>query len=141
MARIAFVAESSVQQKKLTQAEYLYRSTLFQKRRIYAVKTCSTWYILSTQYRLLKPDTLIQPYSQTLRHLDNTARFNWAQVILQQIFQMPIKTYDTLIFLASTTYLYHLVPILQARRYKMELPLAGMNVVQQIRWLTEAANP
>lgn len=141
MARIAFVAESSVQQKKPTQAEYLYRSTLFQKRRNYAIKTCSAWYILSTQYRLIKPDTLIQPYSSTIPQLDDLARFNWAQVILQQIFQMPIKTYDTLIVLANANYLHHLVPVLQARRYKVELPLAGMNVVQQIRWLTEAANP
>ncbi|MCB9435773.1 MAG: hypothetical protein H6673_02110 [Anaerolineales bacterium] len=141
MARIAFVAESSVQQKGSTQAEHLYRSTLFQRRRSYAIKTCSAWYILSTQHRLLKPDTVIQPYDTTLRHLDDTARFNWAQVVLQLMFQLSIKTYDTLIFLANPAYLHHLVPVLQARRYEIETPLAGMNVVKQIQWLTEVTQP
>lgn len=141
MARIAFIAESRAQRATPALAENLYRSTLFQKCRRYALKDCKEWYILSTPYRLLKPDTRIEPYQQTIHTLDSHARFDWAQAILQNILQLPLKKYDTLVILANSAYQQHLVPTLQARRYQLEIPLLGMNAIEQIRWLNQAINP
>lgn len=138
MARIAFVAESQRQLTTAALAEHIYRSALFQKCRLYAMATCTEWYIFSAPYRIIKADTRIEPYRQTLQKLDSHARFDWAQAVLQQILSMPIKKYDTLVILAGTAYRHHLVPTLQARRYQVELPLAGMNAIEQVRWLNEA---
>jgi hypothetical protein len=66
---IALVACVKQKNSQPSLAKDLYTSTWFRKARAYVEQQGWGWYILSAQYGLLAPDTLIQPYEQTLNKM------------------------------------------------------------------------
>ena len=130
MARtIALV--SCVKQKaaRPAAARDLYTSALFKKMRQYAETTADTWYILSAQYGLVHPDTVIAPYEQTLKDLSAAARRVWAARVYEQLEAAGALTADVcFLWLAGQAYKQYLARLLAA--FQQGDPLAGMRIGQ-----------
>jgi len=69
-------------------AEDLYSSALFQKSRAYLLrrlKDRDQWFILSAKHGLLQPNTVIQPYNETLNAMKKPERQAWARKVLGEL--------------------------------------------------------
>lgn len=135
MSRICLVSGSKSQMKTRALADRLYTSTLFQRASRYAVEKCDRWFILSARHGLVAPGQVIEPYDIGFNDLSDQERFEWAQNVMQFLLRERITTHDTLILLASKSVREYLVPVLESRRLRFEIPIEGMNAVEQMRWL------
>jgi len=64
------------------QARDLYTSPLFRGRRRYVERTCDRWFVLSAKHGLVAPDTLLEPYDQTLKQVGRAERRRWSAAVL-----------------------------------------------------------
>jgi hypothetical protein len=67
------------------QAAQLYTSTLSDRQRQWATARCERWFILSAKHGLLAPNTLIEPYEETLKTLSRRAKRAWSSRVLEQL--------------------------------------------------------
>jgi hypothetical protein len=122
-------------------ADELYISTWFQKAREY-VLACKapddTWYILSAKYHLVEPRTVLQPYDDTLKDMPRAQRSRWAEKVLTQIGQILLAE-DRIVFLAGQRYREFLEPALLSSGHRVEAPMRGLGIGQQLQWLGVAA--
>ncbi len=140
MARICLVGESKTQRKTRTRADQLFTGTHFVRQRTYAQTRADQWFILSARYGLLEPGRGVDPYERVFSDLSSAEQFQWAQNLMQSMSRLHITSHDTLVILAKKSYQDRLLPIFKSRSYVIELPLAGMSAVQQLRWLAEMVN-
>lgn len=106
-------------------AKDLYVSPWFRAARRYVEATGDPWYILSAKHGLLHPETVIEPYDESLIGADKLRRLAWAHRVLRA---MP-DTDARVVILAGRSYAQVLAPTLHA-----ELPLAGLGIGQQLAW-------
>jgi hypothetical protein len=118
-----------------SEAQYIYTSPLFRKSRNYARNSGRPWYILSGKHGLLCPTSIIEPYDLPLKRLDNEQQKKWAENVLKSLKKIEIKG-NRIIFLAGKIYRKNLVPALQEQGCLIEIPLEGMAIGKQIKWLT-----
>ena len=116
-------------------AQALYTSVLFRKCREYAVRHCDAWFILSAKHGLLRPDEVIEPYDITLNSMPSTERRAWAERIWSAL-SSQLPSGARVIVLAGQRYREHLVPRMEQRGCHVEVPLLGMRIGEQLRWLT-----
>jgi hypothetical protein len=64
--KIALVACVSKKASAPMPARDMYTSDWFRKASAYAARVTDDWYILSAKYGLIAPDTVIEPYDETL---------------------------------------------------------------------------
>ena len=114
-------------------AKDLYRSDWFRKARRYAESQACEWRILSAEYGLLHPDTVIEPYERSLLNYVLRERAAWGARVIGQLEQLPSP--DEIIFLAGLLYREQLIGWAGNRARN---PLARMGIGQQKQWL--AAN-
>lgn len=136
MSRIGFVSCVSKKLPHAAPAEELYTSPLFKKASAYVRAHCDRWFILSAKHGLLLPSTVIEPYDVTLNKMPAADRRQWAERVLPDIYANCDKG-DTLIFLAGQKYRQYLIPALQEKVYKKEVPMYGLSIGKQLQWLGE----
>lgn len=114
-------------------AKDLYGSPLFKKASTYAKGNYDGWYILSAEHGLVHPDKNLLPYDLTLNNMTNEERKTWTEEVFSQIVQVIPVCSDIYIH-AGENYTSYLVPMLEAYGYKVNLPMKGLGIGQQLQW-------
>lgn len=135
------VLVSCVKQKRTSPApaQDLYTSALFKGMRTYAQQVGSAWYILSARHGVLEPDAVVAPYEQTLPEMSAYQRESWGQRVRQQLEQLLPRSVPVVI-LAGTNYRRHVEEALRARGHHVEVPMEGLRLGEQLKWLKAHAN-
>ena len=123
--------------KKRTQsapAGELYVSEWFRKARAYVQAQGAQWLILSAEYGLLAPETVVAPYEKTLNRMSVNERKAWATRVIGQMDALLPPT-DRVVLLAGARYREFLIDYLKKRASMVELPMEGLKIGEQLRWL------
>ena len=115
-------------------ARDLYSSDWFVKAQSFVEAQDGSWLILSAKYGLLDPDTVIGPYNVTLNSMDASERRAWGQKVVAQLRQ-HCRAGDQVVVLAGERYREHLVAALKEWGCRVEIPLRGLGIGQQLAWL------
>jgi uncharacterized protein DUF6884 len=115
-----------------SRARDLYVSDWFVKARAHVEATRSTWFILSAEYGLLDPDAVVAPYERTLNRMRAAERRAWAARVLAAL--EPSLAGRHVALLAGERYGEHLVPALRAHGCRVEIPLEGLGIGEQLHW-------
>ncbi|APU89164.1 conserved hypothetical protein [Virus Rctr71] len=131
--RIALVSCTKNKKSGAHPAIDLYTSTWFRYATQFATKHCDEWRILSAKHNLLHPGRVIDNYDCSLHSMSATERQAWASRTADQI----LSTWNNgeIVMLAGNIYRQHLIPLLG--RYSICIPLEGLGIGQQIKWLKE----
>jgi len=137
MATVYLVSCVSKKRTHPTSARGLYISDWFRKAQELAERRSDQWFILSAEYGLVSPGQVIQPYEKTLNRMCKTERIDWSKRVLSQL-RKHISPGDAIVLLAGVRYREHIVPELLRRGYRVEVPMEGLRIGQQLRWLKNA---
>ena len=133
--RIVLVACAAGKQRSDAPARDLYTSVLFRKARAWAEAHGDEWRILSALHGLVAPDHVLAPYDLALADLDRAARHAWAHRVLGDL-RATLHLGDTVVFLAGRLYRADLAPALAADGHRIDVPMEGLGIGQQLAWLT-----
>jgi len=115
-------------------AKDLYASSWFKKARRFAESKGCLWFILSAEYGLVSPYQIIEPYEKTLNTLPIADRRKWADRV-NLLIQAIIPQLEMAVFLAGQRYREFLMGHLQKRQIAIEVPMEGLKIGEQLRWL------
>ncbi|MBN1260078.1 MAG: hypothetical protein JXB35_05305 [Anaerolineae bacterium] len=115
-------------------ARDLYTSAWFKKASAYAQQIGDQWFILSAKYGLVSPDQVIASYDETLNRMPVAQRRAWADKVLQ-VLHHEVHAGDVIIILAGQRYREFLIRPLEARGCQVEMPMRGLRIGEQLRWL------
>jgi hypothetical protein len=118
-------------------ARELYCSDWFVTPRDYVEAQAEDWYILSAKYGLVEPDEVIEPYNETLSDISSAERRAWAERVAGQV-RPKCREEPEIVILAGQAYREHLLLILQSWRCRVRVPMKGLRIGQQNRWLIRA---
>ena len=129
---------SCVRQKRSapTHARDLYTSPWFCKARTYADRTGQPWFVLSAKYGLVHPGEMLAPYDLTLNTMLVADRRRWASGALTQL-EPHLDIIRVVTFLAGRRYREFLEPSLRSRGLVVSIPMEGLRIGEQLRWLTK----
>ncbi|MEZ0209032.1 MAG: DUF6884 domain-containing protein [Candidatus Paceibacterota bacterium] len=132
MGKVVLISCVSTKLEKKAKASDLYISPLFKMNYAYAkmLKPTSI-YILSAKYGLLNPDTIIEPYNETLNTMKNAQIKDWAIDVIDQMEGKIDFKKDEIIFLAGERYRKFLMPLCR----NAKVPLLGLGIGKQLGWL------
>jgi len=116
------------------QARELYCSTWFLKARDYVEAHALPWFILSAKYGLVNPDQVIQPYNLTLKDMAADERRAWARMVASGL-QGKCEKGTFIIIFAGQYYREYLIPVIEGWGCEIEVPLRGLGIGQQLKWL------
>ena len=119
------------------QAKDLYTSDWFLKARHYVERTSSPWFILSAEHGLVPPDRILAPYERTLNAMGMLDRQAWAAQVKAQM-EMSLPGADRIVVLAGLRYREFLIDYLRQRARTVEVPMEGLSIGRQLRYLKEA---
>ena len=134
--KIALVACVGTKNTVPSPARELYTSAWFRKASSYAQQVAARWFILSAKYGLVLPDQVIAPYDETLNCMRAAQRRAWAKRVLQAL-RHEVHAGDDIIILAGQRYREHLIDPLESRGCNVEIPMRGLRIGEQLRWLNE----
>lgn len=118
------------------EAEQLYCGRHFQALRDYAAASGHAWYILSSCYGLVRPDSTLQPYDLRITEMSKSERQVWARKLVQTFYLFSLESPPFQIeLLAGNDYADHLVPEMERRGFTVSRPLRGMAIGKQYQWL------
>ena len=115
----------------------LYISPWFRKARSYVEGTGQPWFVLSAKHGLLRPLEVISSYDLTLNSMAIGDRRRWSRNVLSQL-QPHLSSVGTVIFLAGLRYREFLVPAVLDYGLDVSVPLEGLRIGEQLRWLNRA---
>lgn len=130
---------SCVSQKRRTrsQARDLYLSPWFRKARAFVEASGMPWFILSAEYGLLDPEVQVEPYERTLNEMPISDRRAWAERVVKALTPHCVGV-RRIVVLAGTRYRDLLMPMLRALCHNVVVPMEGMRIGEQLRWLGTA---
>ena len=132
--RIYLVACVAQKAPDAAPAQELYTSPWFRKARAYVLKSGAPWFILSDQHGPVRPDEMLAPYDTKLTKV--AERRAWAQRVQNQMEQM-LPDADAVVILAGKDYRQYLEPWLRRRFASVRVPMDGLRIGEQMRWLGE----
>jgi hypothetical protein len=117
-------------------AKEMYRpSSLFTKAKMYvATKKYNGWFILSALHGLLDPETVIEPYNQTLNNMSVKEIREWSVKVAAQLKEIGPAVVD---FYAGDNYRKELIPLLEQAGIVCNVPLRGKGIGEQLQFYTE----
>lgn len=83
--RVGLVGCVKAKRRTPAAARDLYTSPLFRGGRLTVEQNCDRWFILSARHGLLTPDTVIEPYDETLSTASRAHRRHWSANVLGQL--------------------------------------------------------
>lgn len=134
--KIALVSCVSSKLSEAAPATKLYTSALFTKASTYARQVADGWYILSAKHGLLHPETVVEPYDKTLNKMPAAERRSWARGVVQQLRDV-LRPGDRVVFLAGKRYRENLVGAIREMGCTVEIPMEGLGIGKQLRWLNQ----
>ena len=133
-SRIVLISCVKTKRMSPSPARDLYTSAWFVKAKAYVERSGMPWFIVSAEYGLVHPDTLIAPYDRTLNSMPISERRAWASRVLRQI-RLSVPGLKTCVLLAGNRYREFLLPALDRLDIRVELPMEGLRQGQQLQWL------
>ena len=115
-------------------ARDLYLSTWFKLARARVERDQAPWFILSAKHGLLDPNTVVEPYDETLNRMGMAARRAWADRVQAQMTERLPDAHEVVIF-AGARYRENLEDYLRARFPLVSIPMKGLRIGEQISWL------
>ena len=134
VARLYLVSCVAKKKRCLAPAMNLYESPWFNLARARVEREGAHWYILSAKYGLVHPKTEIAPYDETLNVMGVAQRLDWAARVKIQMDQM-LPDADEVVVFAGQRYRENLAGYLQCRFNSVNVPMEGLRIGQQLRWL------
>jgi len=135
MKSIALISCGKNKLSENVAAKDLYIGDLFKKARKYSEKHHDQYYILSALHELLDPETSIDPYNYTLNDLSKEQIISWSKNVYQQIIDNIGESSEVEISIyAGDKYRKYLVPLLEQQGIKVNIPLKGLGIGQQLSW-------
>src|SRR5690606_31458617 len=131
---IVLVACVSEKRNQRSAAKELYTSDWFRKASAYAKCIGDAWFILSARHGLLAPDTEIEPYNETLNTMPVARRRAWALRVLSNL-EPLLESGDAVVLLAGMRYRENLVGPLRRWGCRVEVPMEGLRIGEQLSWL------
>jgi len=132
--------------------EQLYCSQLFNKRVDYAELNGLRWAVLSAKYGVWFPTIGLKPYDMTFADLNQAEIAAWhigcASRLIEELWEPfnekqadePMKPGEfTIEIHAGADYCHPLSEILQSVGIKVELPLKGLGIGEQLAWYSQRA--
>jgi hypothetical protein len=119
------------------QAQDLYTSPLFKKRRAYAERSGKPWFILSALHGLVPPERVLAPYDFTMAQHTARSRKEWALQVALDLYKVTAGTGDVNRLVevhAGAAYTEPLHRPLAAASFTMLTPLKGMKIGEQLAW-------
>src|SRR4051794_28046524 len=115
--RVGLVGCVKFKQQYPAPAGELYISSLFHKASAYCAATYDRWAILSAEYGLVWPQTMLTPYDLTLNTMPVAERKAWALRVLEQLraWETQSGVQPVYYFHAGQRYREHLLPALGGR--------------------------
>ena len=95
----------------------------------------SLGFVLSAKYGLVHPNETIAPYDLTLNTMPVADRRRWACKVLTQL-EPHLNGIGSVMFLAGRRYREFLEPSLRSRGLVVSIPMEGLRIGEQLRWLT-----
>jgi len=133
--KIALVSCVSKKQQGIHKAKDLYISEWFKKARTYVESNnYYKWYILSAKYHLVEPEQELPYYEMYLPTQSKDYKKEWGIKVSQQLL-FPSET-EIDIF-AGQQYRKYLVPELTSKGYKINIPLEGLGIGNQLKWFKD----
>ncbi|OXU14042.1 DUF7663 domain-containing protein [Sedimentisphaera salicampi] len=134
MKKVILISCSNQKLSHKAPAKELYTSPLFKKSFNYAESLKpDKIFILSAKYGLLSPEQEINPYDKTLNNMDASKRRKWAGKVVSQLIKETDLQNDQFVLLCGNRYREYITGSLANK----EIPLEGMRIGEQLRWLTE----
>lgn len=146
--KVGFVACSSSKLTRAAPAWQLYTSPLFRLSVAYLTQKVGVdrWYVLSAKHGLVAPETVLEPYDETLTKMGKAERQAWGERVAEQIYaewrKCGIKWDITT--LAGATYCQPLQKALLAKTnprtvicaLRFDDPLHGKAIGERLQWLS-----
>jgi cytoplasmic iron level regulating protein YaaA (DUF328/UPF0246 family) len=123
-------------------ARDIYDSPRFRKARSYVeqhLQHGDKWFVLSTKHGLLCSDDVIEPYETTLNKMKRKERQDWAKQVLGSL-KSVVRQADIVIILAGNRYREFLKEDLTDLCRRVEVPMEGLKIGEQLRWLEQELN-
>lgn len=117
-------------------ARDLYCSPWFVKARAYVEHQGGRWLILSAKHHVVEPHQVLKPYDVTLNRMSAVRRRQWAEQVLVAL-RRRCRAGHRVVILAGDAYRRHLVPALAQWGCRVEVPMEGLGIGKQLRWLDE----
>jgi len=135
--KIALVSCVSKKQKGIHKAKDLYVSDWFKKARIYVENNnYNKWYILSAKHYLVEPEKELGYYELYLPKQSKEYKREWGLKVSGQLIIPNDKNVEIDIF-AGVEYRKHLVPLLEARGFNVNVPMQGLGIGSQLKWFKD----
>ena len=115
-------------------ARTLYTSTWFIGVRDVVESSGARWFLLSSLYGLVAPDTVIAPYEFTLNSLGVQARIAWAKKVLDKLVP-ETAGYRRVVMFAGYRYREFLIEPLKQRGIVVDVPMKHLRRGEQLAWL------
>ncbi len=117
-------------------ARDLYISVWFAKVRKLVEAQGWPWFILSAKHGLVHPDKEIAPYEKTLNTMRVAERRAWASDVMQAL-ACHLGGVQTVVVFAGQRYREFLVPEMRKRGVRVEVPMEGLKIGEQLAWLND----
>ena len=136
--RNALVLVSCVKSKgpHAAPARELYTSAWFTKARDLMETSGARWFVLSSLYHLVSPETVIEPYDYTLNTLGVRERKAWAKKVLEQL-EPQLDGTRRIVMFAGQRYREFPIQPLERLGIAVEVPMENLRQGQQLAWLTD----
>lgn len=131
---VYFVSCVSKKGEHACEARDLYVSDLFRKARRFVEASGCPWFILSAEHGLVAPCQNIGPYERTLNKMGIADRRQWADRVAAQLAN-EAPDLRCAVFLAGERYREFLIPHLKDRGVGVSIPMQGLPIGKQLRWL------
>lgn len=137
--RVGLVSCVKSKQSSPAPARELYTSALFRGARRAVETTCEAWFVLSARHGLLDPDTVVEPYDDTLRTASRSRRRRWSREVLEQLRQQLDGLGDHVFELhAGRSYYDHgLASGLQEAGATVVIPTEGLPLGRKLAYYAE----
>lgn len=136
MKTIYIIACSKEKRQHEAPARDLYISRNFKLRRKLAEAYADQWFVLSAQYGLLEPDSVIAPYDKNLRDIDEHESKRWFNRIQQKL--EPCLTEETnIVCLGNDEYFKEISDWLVSRHVSVFIPFRHLPEEIKIPWLQQ----
>ena len=141
MITVALIAPGRSEGQAPGAAALIYNNPLAQARLQYARQSLrlrdEQIFFISPRYGLLGLGSVIRPGDEDIRLMNVEGKAQWAHRVKRDLRQ-KFLTLGRVIFLAGSHYQKPLVDMLEGVRLTVDIPCLGMEVHQQIEFLTKA---
>lgn len=146
---VGFVACSALKLDRPARAADLYTSPLFKLSVRWLTERWGAhrWYVLSAKHGLVAPETVIEPYDQTLAKASTVERAAWGEMVAEQIYREWRKSGAEWLMqvLAGKSYCDPLGTALRVKvnprtvisNLRFDEPLRGKTIGGRLQWLSQ----